>query len=350
MLPRRCVVLVNSDFESRVAELSSDGPRAYEADAAVLDTAREVRHAIAGLGIDVDELRVTRSLRGVVDELRARGAEVVFNLVESIDNDYGREWEVPALLERHGFAYTGNGARPLKLCRAKDQTRRVLKAENVRVARGVVVRGAPAGGRRGKLVFPAFVKPARVDGSIGVDADSLVYDHAQLERRIATLVAAGLAGPFMVEEYLPGKEINVSLFPSPEQGGFVVPTEIDFSPVPDHLPRFVTYESKWNPQSPEYASRSVPAALDGPLQAEVELLARRAFRALGGSAYGRVDMRLDRDGRPCVIDVNPNNDIHPDAGLVTAAKSVGLSYGQLIAGVLERALEVKHARSSDRSI
>ncbi len=348
MLPRRCVVLVNTDFESRVAELSLEGPRGYEADAAVLDTAREVRLAIAGLGIEVDELRVARSLRGVAQELRARGAEVVFNLVESIDNDYGREWQVAELLERHGFAYTGNGARPLKLCRAKDQTRRILLAEKVRVARGVVLRKARASPRE-ELVFPAFVKPARVDGSIGIDAGSLVHDGEQLERRIAKLLAAGLPGPFMVEEFLPGKEINVSLFPSPEQGGFVVPTEIDFSPVPEHLPRFVTYDSKWNPQSPEFACRSVPAVLDASLRAEVERLARRAFCALGGSAYGRVDMRIDREGRPCVIDVNPNNDIHPEAGLAIAAKSVGLSYGQLIAGVLERALEVKHAHSSHRS-
>jgi D-alanine-D-alanine ligase len=343
------VVLVNTDFQSRVAELSSDGPRGYEADAAVLDTAREVRLAIAALGIEVDELHVSTTLRGVAAELRARGADVVFNLVESIDNDYGREWQVPELLEKHGFAYTGNGVKPLKLCRAKDQARRVLMAADVRVPRGLVLRDATAG-RSERFVFPAFVKPARVDGSIGVDAESLVLDIGQLTARLEKLIASGIPGPFMVEEYLPGKEINVSLFPSPEHGGFVVPTEIDFSPVPAHLPRFITYDSKWNPESPEFASKSVPAVLDDALRAEVEALAQRAFLALGGSAYGRVDMRLDVQGKPCVIDVNPNNDIHPDAGLVTAAKSVGLSYGQLIARVLERALEEKHARASHRSV
>ena len=147
-----------------------------------------------------------------------------------------------------------------------------------------------------------------------------------------------LPGPYLVEEYLPGKELNVSIFPSPYEG-WVVATEIDFSPVPPEYPRIVTYDSKWNESSPEFASKSVPAQLDEALKAEVTALARQAFLALGGSSYGRVDMRLDADGRPCVIDVNPNNDIHPDAGLAAAARSVGIDYPELIAGVLSGALE-----------
>jgi D-alanine-D-alanine ligase len=352
MLPARCVILVNADFESRRGELSSDGPRGYEADAAVLDTAREVQAALRTLGVEVEELRVTASLRGVATKLRQLGADVVFNLVESIDNDYGREWQVPQLLERHDFAYTGNGVTPLRLCRAKDQARKVLERAGVRVPRGVVLRdgsqAAIAQVLRSRLTFPAFVKPARVDGSIGIDADSRVLDAEQLAARVRRLTESSLPGPFLVEEYLPGKEINVSIFPGPA-AGFVVPTEIDFSPVPAHLPRFITYDSKWNPESPEFASKSVPAELSSALRDEVDSLARRAFLALGGSGYGRVDMRLDGEGRPCVIDVNPNNDIHPDAGLVTAAKSVGWSYPQLLAGVLERAIEARDAARAARN-
>jgi D-alanine-D-alanine ligase len=201
---------------------------------------------------------------------------------------------------------------------------------------------------RARLELPAFVKPARVDGSIGIDAASVVHDLSALRARVQCLSEAGIAGPYLIEEFLPGKEINVSLFPDPD--GHCVATEIDFSPVPAHLPRFITYDSKWNPESPEYASKSVPARLDPALHAEVDALARSAFGALGGSAYGRVDMRLDREGRPCVIDVNPNNDIHPDAGLVTAARSIGWSYPQLIARVLDRALEVQRALATHRSL
>jgi D-alanine-D-alanine ligase len=334
MKQRRVVILVNTDFESRRHELSAEGPRAYEADAAVLDTARSVETALSALGYGSSWLEVKSSLAGIARELARREPEVVFNLVESIDNDYGREWQVPALLEKHGLRYTGNGALPLRLCRSKDRARGVLARAGLHVSPGLVVKGPAelSAARLSRLSFPLFVKPARVDGSIGVDRDSICRDVAALTRRVEAL-ANSLPGPYLVEEFLPGKEINVALFPSPERG-FVVPTEIDFSPVPPEYPRIITYDSKWNEQSPEFASKSVPALLDEGTHAAVCSLARKAFAALGGSAYGRVDMRLDGAGRPAVIDVNPNNDIHRDAGLAAAARSVGVSYEALIESML----------------
>jgi D-alanine-D-alanine ligase len=338
---RSVVILVNTDFQSRKHELAGAGPRAYEADAAVLDTARSVEAALTSLGYQSSWLEVKSSLSGIAHEIARRKADVVFNLVESIDNDYGREWQVPALLDKHGLRYTGNRALPLRLCRAKDRARGVLARAGLAVSPGVVLNG-PAeltAQRLRNLRFPLFVKPARVDGSIGIDRDSICHDGAALEQRLAAL-AASLPGPYLVEQFLPGKEINVALFPSPEHG-FVVPTEIDFSPVPPEYPRIITYDSKWNEASPEFASKSVPALLDPDTHAAVCTLARKAFAALGGSAYGRVDMRLDESGQPNVIDVNPNNDIHRDAGLAAAARSVGVDYPALIASMVDVACGVR---------
>lgn len=342
MLPRRTVVLVNDDFSSRSDERGTDAPRGFEADAAVLDTARAVTAALDRLGVEVSELRV-RSLEDVPRALASRSVTTVFNLVESLDNDYGREWEVPATLERLDVRYTGNGPRPLRICRAKDAVRRVLTRHGVRVANGLSVRDARGltPDRLRGLRFPCFVKPARVDGSIGVDRASVCADLPALATQVERL-ARHLPGPFLVEEFLPGKEINVSLFPEPQRG-HVVATEIDFSGVPPGIPRIVTYDAKWNPNSPEYASRSVPAVLDERLRREIEQVARRTFLALDGSGYGRVDMRLDVTGAPCVIDVNPNNDLHPEAGLSAAARSVGVAYDVLIGAILAHAHEKSRA-------
>jgi hypothetical protein len=115
-LPRRTVVLVNDDFSARADELTQAGPHAYEADAAVLDTAEAVTHALSRLGVAAEVLRVTGSLDGLLAELAARRVTTVFNLVESLANDYGREWEVPALLARHGLRFTGNGPRVSPRC------------------------------------------------------------------------------------------------------------------------------------------------------------------------------------------------------------------------------------------
>lgn len=350
-LPGKVVVLVNSDFESRADERAREGPRAIEADAAVLEMAHAVETALARLGCKVEELRVDSSLEGLVERLERAHADVVFNLVESLGNDYGREWEVPCLLGRHGLPYTGNGPVPLRLGRAKDGARRLLRRAGVRIPSGLTVRDAVRlrASRLGALPLPAFVKPARVDGSIGIDAGSLCGDLDALVERV-THLAQHLPGPFLVEEYLPGREINVSLFPSLDDVEVleVAVTEVDFSALAPELPRFVTYDGKWNPTSAEYASRSVPASLEPALREEVEALARRAFCALGGSGYGRVDLRLDRAGRPCVIDVNPNNDLSPEAGLTLAAASVGIPYEQLIGRIVRHGYEVKRADWSHR--
>jgi D-alanine-D-alanine ligase len=322
MLPARTAVLVNTDFLSRRDSVG------YACDAAVLDTARAIIDTLRGLDVEVRQIEISDSLSALPEQLR--GFETVFNLVESIDNDYGREWEVPALLDRIGVRYTGNGLRTLRACQEKDRARALLIEAGVRVAQGAVTDGAlPV------VAYPCFVKPARVDGSIGIDASSRCVDEAALRARLQKL-ASELPGPFLIEEYLPGKEINVALFPEPRRG-HVVATEIDFSVLAPELPRFVTYDSKWNPESPEYVTRSIPAVLDDALRREVEQTARAAFIALGGESYGRVDMRLDRDGRPCVIDVNPNNDLHPEAGLAVAARSIGVSYAALIGGILAQA-------------
>lgn len=354
MPPARCVILVNTDFESRSAEPDADGPRAFAADAAVLETASAVGETLRALGVAAPELRVTSSLRGLVPALARLRPDVVVNLVESIDNDYGREWEVAWLLARHGFAYTGNPAPALRLCRAKDRVRRVLARAGARVSPGLVLHAAdPAVVRatvaRAGLEFPAFVKPARVDGSIGIDADSLVHDLAGLTARLAKLTASQVPGPFLVEEFLPGREINVALIPDPATTMLAVPTELDFSMLAPECPRFVTFASKWDPTSPEFASRSVPATLDPPLAAEVDALVRRAFTALGGHGYGRVDLRLDRHGRPCVIDVNPNNDLHPDAGFATAARSVDIAYPELLTRILAHAQRRRHETTAART-
>jgi hypothetical protein len=134
MLPSKTVVLVNTDFESRASEQGSGAPRGFEADAAVLDTARAVLRALESLGVEVTLLPIKSSLDGLTKKLARRGVSTVFNLVESIDNDYGREWQVPALLARQGLRFTGNGALPLRLCRAKDRARGVLQRAGVQTS------------------------------------------------------------------------------------------------------------------------------------------------------------------------------------------------------------------------
>ncbi len=114
-------------------------------------------------------------------------------------------------------------------------------------------------------------------------------------------------------------------------------SEIDFGGLPPDAPRIVSYEAKWASGSVDDLG-TVPVlhpSLPNTLAARVRRAAGDAFRAVGVRDYGRVDVRLAVTGVPYVVDVNPNCDLSPNAGLARAASAVGIGYGSLV-GLLVR--------------
>lgn len=329
---RRCVVLHNNDYLDAGREASEELLRSLAADAEVAQTAEAVRAALAERGWVVEVVTVSDSVEELGRRLAPFAPEVVFNLVESLGGDSTREREAPAALERLGIPFTGAGSKALEVAYAKDAVRRCLLGAGVRVAPGVVLGPTDALDAL-PCAFPLFVKPAQTHASIGIDQASIVRNRDELEARVAWLRQT-IGGPMLIESYLPGDEVNVAVLPA--IGGFrCVPTRIDFSGYPEGYAPIVTYDCKWNEESPEYAAVSRPVAhlLAPELLAELEHQARRALAAIGSTSYARVDTRLDADGLPCVIDLNPNCDLHPEAGMAIAAASAGLSYADLIESI-----------------
>jgi len=114
--------------------------------------------------------------------------------------------------------------------------------------------------------------------------------------------------------------------------------EIEWA-LPEGLPHVVTYAAKWDTGS-VYDRGTVPRLL-GPreerLSARLEALARRVWTAVDGAGYGRIDVRVDERGRVWVIDVNPNPDLSPSAGLARQAAAEGWSYSELIVRIVDAA-------------
>jgi D-alanine-D-alanine ligase len=132
----------------------------------------------------------------------------------------------------------------------------------------------------------------------------------------------------LIEEYIEGRELNVAIL-----GDQILPiSEIRFDGLPDDLPKIVTYEAKWSPDSVYYQNTvpKCPAQLDEKLKLKIEKMARQAFEAMDCRDYARVDIRLNNKNVPYVIEVNPNPDISPDAGFVRSANTTGISYDELL--------------------
>jgi D-alanine-D-alanine ligase len=138
---------------------------------------------------------------------------------------------------------------------------------------------------------------------------------------------------------LPGREFNVAVLGEGAGAQCLELAEIDFDALPASHPPLVTYEAKWLEESDVY--KQTPSIAARPLEPALADAIRRtalcAFRAVGLRDYGRVDLRLDHLGQPCVLEVNPNPDISPDAGLAKAAQRSGVPYDALIDRIVQQA-------------
>lgn len=329
----RIVVAYNRDFEGAEADPEN------KAREDIREIAENIVRILEGAGYEASGLGVTNDVQAAVVAVRERAPAVVFNLCESIHGDNRFESLLPLLLELDGISYTGSGPFALSLALRKDKTKEILRARGVPAPRGVLVERAGAGGL--ELRFPLIVKPAREDASVGISSASVVRDPAALEARVAH-VLEHYRQPALVEEYVEGREIYVSLLGRPGERPQIFPFfEIDFSDMPADRPRIVSFEGKWVESSVEYKGTR-PVRCEGltPAQrARIAETALAAFEAIELRDYARIDIRLAADGTPYVIDVNPNCDLSDLAGgFSKAARAGGLAYKDVILRIVELAL------------
>lgn len=303
----------------------------------VIACARSVAGVLTERGYDVEVRALGPEPRGTLPLVESIASDLVFNLVEAIGGDARLEPAFAWACELCGLRITGSPPRAMTLCLEKPLTQALLAARGVPVPRNrVLARGdEPLDG----LPLPAIVKPSREDASHGIASESVVHDECALRAR-ARHVIERYAQPAIVEQFVGGREINVGLLETP-RGLEVLPlSEIDYEGFPPDMPRIVSYAGKWIDTSRDWALTQVIAARDlSPAQrARIEAVARAAFEILGLAGYGRVDVRLDTDCNPFVIDVNANPDLSPDAGFALSAARAGYAYADVVEWIAMSAL------------
>lgn len=313
----------------RVAILHDDvlGRRNASADElGVLEALDAVGSALRELGHSVECVRVTAWPSQWLPALAALAPELVFNLCEGVAGASAGEVGVAAVVELLRIPMTGCPADTLALARRKDRVNALLAAAGVPVPAWTL-----ADRTNGWKRFPAIVKPAAEDASVGITQASVAADDAALRHA----VASARHRPLLVQEFLPGRELNVGIV-----AGTVLPVaEIEFAPLRGGGWPLVSYDAKWDEGSEEdLATRPrCPAALPDDVAEDAKRLARTAWAVVEGRGYGRVDLRADAQGRLHVLDVNPNPDLSPSAGLARMARAQGWTYVELIRRIMEEA-------------
>ncbi len=315
----------DSLVDDREAEF--DSPRTIDAVEAAL---RDFGHTVVRLEADA-----TFPMR-----LAEARVDVVFNIAEGFVGRC-REAHVPAVCEMLGVDYTGSD--PLTLAASLDKavTKRLLREAGVPTPQFMLVNGSPMKVPPG-FTFPAIVKPNAEGSSKGIGRDSVAYSAGELADIVARLRSRyGRHSPLLVEGFIEGREITVGLLWKAGRLMPLEPMEVVF--LHDDGMRIYGYDLKqnWDGQLAYHC----PARMDEKLSRACRLVAAQACRALGCRDVARVDLRLDEQGTPWVIEVNPLPGLTPSySDMVMIAEAAGMSYRDLVGRVLEGAVVRLSAR------
>jgi len=264
--------------------------------------------------------------------------DVIFNLVEFFHDDPKLEAQVAGMYDLYHVPYTGATPFALNVCQRKGLAKQILLANDVPTPRFRILTEPKIQKRHG-LRYPLIVKPAREDASTGVTRDSVVYDYAGLTNRLR-VVFAEFAPPILVEEFIQGRELHVSMLGNdPPQ---VLPAiEFDFSDLPPDHPHLISYDVKWNPLDEAYhqVHASCPAKLSRRERKNVETIALNAYRVLGCRDYARLDLRLGAHSHVYVLEVNPNPDLTESVSFMESAEKAGYSFSQSLTTIVRYALD-----------
>lgn len=288
-----------------------------------------VRRALRRLGHSVEVGYFSLNLIQVARRIKSSGCDLVFNLVENLASSRLLHL-VPLLCQSIGVRCSGGGSTTLSLSGDKVEAKRLLALKGLPTACWIEDSGQK--NLKEFLHVKMIIKPRAEEASVGI-TEASVRSFSTI-REIKGLFEEG---DVFAEEYIDGREFNLSILPG---GDVLPPAEMLFIDYPPTRTRVVGYEAKWEEDSFAYQHTertfSFPEE-DAPLLKELTALAKETYALFGASGYARVDFRVNKAGEPFILELNSNPCIAPDSGFVAAAAEAGYSYERLIETLITEA-------------
>jgi len=308
----------------------------------VVEEMNDTKAALNSLGYKTTTFNVDGDILRLIDYLREEKPDLIFNIVECVENESIQEMNVASVYELLKIPYTGASPLTLGMALNKPLVKEILSYHGIKTPKFQVFRSPEKIVLNEDMQFPLFVKPSREDASVGVEDGSVVYNLSTLRRRVRYIFQE-FDQPALVEEYIDGRELNVAIIGSRKP--LVLPiSEIDFSGLTEGMHRIVTYEAKWMHGTIAYEGTKgvCPAPLTPTQESKIKDIALRCFEIFGCRDYARIDFRLTKEGVPYVLEVNPNPDISDDAGFARSARAYGFTFPEVVGKIVESALERCH--------
>jgi D-alanine-D-alanine ligase len=267
--------------------------------------------------------------------------DLVFNIAEGKHGE-AREAQIPAILEMLKIPYTGSGPLTLAICLDKALTKEILLYHKIPTSKFQLFLSENEPLNK-QLKFPLFVKPNAEGSSKGIFFGSVFNNEKDLRKRIRFIIKKYKQGA-LVEEYLPGREFSVAILGNKGSEQIFPIMELDFSKNLKGL-SFDSFESKHIWELPENFI-VCPAKISFKLEKKIKDICLKTFRVLGCRDLARIDLRLDKNGVPNILEINPLPAIGDRLldGYPKAALTFGLNYEELINKIVEVACLRYHLR------
>ena len=263
--------------------------------------------------------------------------DIVFNFAEGLIG-VNRESHIPAMLEMLNLPYSGSDPLTLGICLDKSRAKEILTYHKIPNAKFLVANQVEDISSS-RFDFPLMVKPISEGSSKGIFSSSLVKNKKELEDEINRILSS-YNQPALIEEFLPGREFTVAVLGNGDDAQILPIIEIRYDDFPKDVLPLYSYEAKWILDTKEnnFDVFECPAKVDNVLEEKIKDTVLRTFNVLRCRDWSRIDVRLDRNGIPNIIEINPLPGIMPDpnenSSFPKAARAAGMNYNQLIQSAL----------------
>ncbi len=321
---------------------AEEGPELAEDRGGTADLETQIRHiarTLRKLAHTVTVLPLAHDIFTFQRRLRRLHPDVVFNLYDDVVHGALLEMPLAAVVRMMGYPLTGCPALALGLTCYKFMTMTLLAGAGIPIPPNTHLLETVRSVNQHRWEFPIIVQASQEHGGVSLARDSVVISKRALRLKVREILRT-YRQPALAQRFLPGREFNVAII-----GGNrlrVLPlAEVDYTELPSDIPAIMSYAAKWMENSVEYQKTKVicPADVEPELAQRISDVALQAFRAVGGRGYGRVDIRLDENSVPCVLEVNCNPCLDEGMGLARSAEQIGLPFPQLLQTIIRAALE-----------
>jgi D-alanine-D-alanine ligase len=263
--------------------------------------------------------------------------DVVFNIAEGFDGN-GREAQIPSMLEMLRIPYTGSNPLTLAICLDKARTKEILSYYKIPNSKFIVVDNLEQT-KNVMLEFPLVVKPISEGSSKGIFSSSFVKNGNELANEVERILSE-YNQPAIIEEFLSGREFTAAVLGNGKRAQVLPIVEINFKEFPEDFIPLYSYEAKWILDTKENPLDvfTCPALLDKNLETKIKDIVLKTYNTLRCRDWSRIDVRLDKNGEPNIIEINPLPGILPNpeenSCFPKAARAAGLNYNDMINRVL----------------